>query len=77
MKQININDSELIQILATKRVAERQESGELNRCDDRSYVEILETFARAQIGHELEVAYNILNVLKELTGEELIILRKE
>ena len=77
MKQINIKDAELIQTLATKRVVERQKSGELNRCDDRSYVEILETFARAQVGHELEVAYNILNVIKELTGEEIIILRKE
>lgn len=77
MKKININDTELIQILASKRVKDGQANGSLNRCDERSYVEILETFARAQVGHELEVAYKILNAVKELTGEELIILKDE
>lgn len=77
MKKININDTELIQILASKRVKDGQANGSLNRCDERSYVEILETFARAQVGHELEVAYKILNAVKELTGEDVIILGKE
>lgn len=77
MKKININDAELIQTLASKRVKDGQANGTLNRCDERSYVGVLETFARAQIGHELEVAYKILNAIKELTGEDVIILKDE
>lgn len=77
MKKININDAELIQTLASKRVKDGQANGTLNRCTDRSYVGVLETFARAQVGHELEVAYKILNAIKELTGEDVIILKDE
>ncbi len=77
MKKININDSELIQTLASKRVKDGQETGYLNRCSDRSYVDILQTFARAQIGHELEVAFKTIELLKELTGEDVIILEKK
>lgn len=77
MKKININDAELIQTLASERVTDRQASGELNRCTDRSYVEILETFARAQIGHELEVTFRMLEILKKHYGVEVIILENQ
>lgn len=77
MKIVNINDSELIQILASKRVKDGQDSGKYNRCKNPDYIATLETFARAQIGYELEVAYNMLNLIKELTGEEVIILKDE
>lgn len=77
MKKININDTELIQILASKRVKDGQDSGKYNRCKNPDYIATLETFARVQVGHELEVAYKILNAVKELTGEDVIILGKE
>lgn len=77
MKKININDAELIQTLASERVTDRQASGELNRCTDRSYVEILETFARVQINHELEVTFRMLELLKKHYGVEVIILENQ
>ncbi len=77
MKKININDTELIQILASKRVKDGQDSGKYNRCKNPDYIATLETFARAQVGHELEVAFKTIELLKELTGEDVIILEKK
>lgn len=77
MKKININDAELIQTLASKRVKDGQANGTLNRCDERSYVGVLETFARAQVGHELEVTFKMLEILKKHYGVEVIILENQ
>lgn len=77
MKKININDAELIQTLASERVKDGQESGKYNRCKNPDYIATLETFARAQINHELEVTFRMLEILKKHYGVEVIILENQ